>query len=1028
MARLPVGLYDTPITQELRQRLEALEPGTWDQADLAREDAPAILARLVHDRVVHVLRSLPKEGGVAAQVGLTNQLIEQLVAHPEGGALAQDRVALPGKTLLEVGDAAAQRLGPLLQTTRPSVPLRTSEVLMNGRRDVTLAHEVRRELASADHVGLLCSFLKHSGFRLVEAEVRAFLARRPGGLRILTTTYMGATERRALDAFADLGAQIRVSYDQQSTRLHAKAWLFHRHSGLTTGFIGSSNLSAAAMLDGLEWNVRLSAVDNPALLEKFAVTFEQYWAANDFEPYDPVRFDDAVHRSTHAAHPLLRFIDVKPRPHQQEALDALDVERAQGHTRNLVVAATGTGKTVVAALDYRRLCKSGEPRPTLLFVAHRKEILVQARDTYRAVLREADFGDLLVGDQAPARGARQVFASIQSLASQGRLLGLQPDAYGVLVVDEFHHAEASTYAQLLEHLKPKVLLGLTATPERSDGLSVLHWFDGRVASELRLWKALDDGLLSPFQYFGVSDGTSLKEVRWLSSGYDPAALEKVYTADHVWCRKVLSSVNTYVTDPHAMRALGFCVTKGHADFMATQFSAAGLPSAAVVAETSSAERQRVLHALSTGELRCVFCVDVFNEGVDLPNVDTLLFLRPTESATLFLQQLGRGLRRSTNKTCLTVLDFIGDANRKFSFVERFRALLGGTRRDVERSVDGGFPRLPPGCAIRLEQQAQEAVLANIRGALDIRRAELVRDLRAMGPQTKLATFLNHVGLEPEDLYKTDRTFTQLRREAGFEKVKTQAEEEVESALQRLLHVDDFERLDAWRSWLAADAPVADEKNALQRMLMAVLGQGDRPYAELSQTLQHVWSAGPLRAELVDLLGLLADRVRRRTTPLVNAAPFCLHGTYSLDEIAAGFDARTSKGHLYRWREGVRFEARLKLDLLNVTLDKSLEDYSPSTMYDDRPLSARTFQWQSQSNTAEDSPTGQRYVNHVAQNSRVMMFVRQRKRDARGLTSPYVCLGYVRYVSHQGSRPMTVTWELEREMPSWFFQETKIAAA
>lgn len=1026
---LPVGLYDTPITEELRQRLNTLDAGTYAHADLDHADAPAMLARLVHDRLVHTLRALPHTGGVAAQVALTNGLLERLAAHAAGGAALEDRVALPGQSLLEVGDPQERRLdSAFLRTPRPGVPLRSSEVLMNGRRDVALGHEIRRELASADEVGLLCSFLKHSGFRLIEHDVRAFLARRPRGLRILTTTYMGATERRALDALRDLGADIRVSYDQQSTRLHAKAWLFRRHSGLTTGFIGSSNLSAAAMLDGLEWNVRLSAVDNPALLEKFAVTFEQYWAANDFEPYDTARFDDAVHRTTAAANPLLRFLDVKPRPHQQEALDALEVERAQGHTRNLVVAATGTGKTVVAALDYRRLCAPGEPRPTLLFVAHRREILVQARDTYRAVLRDAAFGELLVGDQAPGRGARQVFASVQSLASGGRLAALPADAYDVLVVDEFHHAEAATYAQLLAHLKPRVLLGLTATPERSDGLSVLHWFDGRVASELRLWKALDDGLLSPFQYFGVSDGTSLRDVKWASGGYDLAALEKLYTADHVWCRKVLAAVNTYVTDPPRMRALGFCVTRGHAEFMARRFTEAGLPSAAVVSSTPPAERARILQRLSAGDVRCVFCVDVFNEGVDLPNVDTLLFLRPTESATLFLQQLGRGLRRSEGKACLTVLDFIGDASRKFRFVERFRALLGGTRRDVERAVEGGFPRLPPGCAIQLEAQAQEAVLTNIRAALDVRRAELVKDLQAMGAHTKLPAFLSNLGMEPEDLYRRDRTFTQLRREAGFEAACPPAERDLETALDRMLHVDDFERLNAWRAWLSGDAPVADEKAPLQRMLMAVLGQGDRPYGALSETLQHLWSARALRAELVDLLGLLADRVRRKTTPLTDAAPFCLHATYSSDEIAAGFDFRTGNDRLHRWREGVRHLAPRRLDLLKVTLEKSLRDFSPSTLYDDRPLGPGTFQWQSQSITAEDSPTGQRYVNHVAQGSRVMLFVRQRPEDARGVTMPFICLGYVRYLAHHGSRPMTVKWALEQDMPAWLFQETKTAAA
>jgi len=497
-------LYDTPITQELRERLNTLTATESQESPLNADDAPLLLARLVHDRTVHALRAVPKgDQRVAAQVALTNQLMALLASAPDSGALAADAVEPPGRRLLEVSDPPQARLGASLGMVRPKVPLWTSEVLMNGHKDLALGPEVTRELASADRVDLLCSFLKWSGFRLLRDALRGFFARRPGALRIITTTYMGATERRALDALADLGAQIRVSYDLDSTRLHAKAWLFHRASGLTTGIIGSSNLSAAAMLDGLEWNVRLSSVDNPQLLNKFGWTFEQYWAARDFEAYEPARFDEAVRRTVRPGNPLLRFVDVQPRPHQQEMLDALEVERSRGHTRNLLVAATGTGKTVVAALDYRRLCTRGQPPPSLLFVAHRREILTQARDTYRAVMRDAAFGELLVGDDRPAAGTH-VFASIQALAEGDRIHGLRNDAYEVVVVDEFHHAAAPTYDKLLSHLQPRVLLGLTATPERSDGKNILDWFDGRVAGELRLWKALDDGLLSPFQYFGLS--------------------------------------------------------------------------------------------------------------------------------------------------------------------------------------------------------------------------------------------------------------------------------------------------------------------------------------------------------------------------------------------------------------------------------------------------------------------------------------------------------------------------------------------
>ncbi len=260
-----------------------------------------------------------------------------------------------------------------------------------------------------------------------------------------------------------------------------------------------------------------------------------------------------------------------------------------------------------------------------------------------------------------------------------------------MVVDEFHHAAAPTYGRLLKHLRPKVLLGLTATPERTDGQSVLEWFDGRIAVELRLWDALERGLLCPFQYFGLHDGTDLSHVQWSRRGYDVLALENVYTGDQARVSLVVQAIQDTVADPLAMRALGFCVSVAHARFMAHEFSRRGLRSIAVSADTPTDDREAALRDLRDGTVNVVFCVDLFNEGVDVPEIDTVLFLRPTESALVFLQQLGRGLRRTDSKSCLTVLDFIGGANRRFRFDLRFRALLGGHRSDIIRQIEERIP-------------------------------------------------------------------------------------------------------------------------------------------------------------------------------------------------------------------------------------------------------------------------------------------------------------------------------------------------
>lgn len=1032
--RRPVpGVYDSPVTTDLAKALSAVESQLKELEGLDPTEAPRVLAQLLHNRLIHAFGSFSasKEDSLEKQVGLANQVLTLLATHaPSSGA--DERVVNPGQRLLAILKPAAG-LGAPVSPIRPNIPLATSDLIVNGHHDVALGPEVKRELASADRVDLLCSFLKWSGFRLMQDQLARLVERRPGSLRVLTTAYMSATDRRALDALKELGADVRVSYDTTRTRLHAKAWLFHRDSGFSTGCIGSSNLSAAAMLDGLEWNVRLSQQDNRPILEKFRSTFEQYWADQEFRPYVAKEFDDAIAaQANHQARHLFVF-DVFPRPHQQEILDELAAERTHGHFRNLVVAATGTGKTIVAALDYKRLRES-LPRDRLLFVAHRREILEQSLTAFQVVLKDAAFGELLVGEYRPSRG-EHVFASIQSL-SEDRIEALAPDAYDIVIVDEFHHAAADSYERLLARLKPRVLLGLTATPERTDGRSVLHHFDGRIASELRLWKALDQDLLSPFHYFGVGGAPDLRNLTWAAGRYAPAQLSNVYTANDVFTLRVLQEVQRRVRDIQTMRALGFCVDVAHAEFMARKFSEAGLPSIAVSADTSRAVREEALAAMRRGEVRVIFSVDLFNEGVDLPDVDTVLFLRPTESATVFLQQLGRGLRKSQNKDCLTVLDFIGNAHRRFRFDLRYRAIVGGTRRGVQREVEAGFPSLPSGCVIELDRQSQEAVLENIQQALRLGKRALVEDLRHLGRDVDLATFLSETGSEPEEVYASGAepwTYSRVRREAGFERSDRADDDlQLERAFSRMLHIDDSKRLDGLRGLLAGPTPPrANADDVIQRWLYVLLGYSREPYAGMAAAWKYLWSRTAILNELRQLLGVLADRSRWLWRPMGGSLadlPLQLHATYGLDEVLAGVDERNKNGGVLRIQTGVHHVQRRGLDLLFITLEKSEQHYTPTTLYDDYPMSPTRFHWESQSTCHEDTPTGRRYLAATPEaKHRVLLFVRQRPSTDRGETMPYVHLGPGTYSVHRGNRPMQIEWDLIHPMPMWLYQETKRAA-
>ncbi len=1017
VSELPSGLYDEIVTLALQRQLE--EPTLESKrVPLSSDTAPEALARHIFRFASALLSSVKGKDRerVAKQVELANQLLGWL-AGLDGLVDHDDQVT--AERLLQVLRKDQVRLGQG-EVTRPSIPLRLSDLIVNGPKDLRVGREIQREIASADRVDVLVSFVKWSGFVELRDALRVFSDRHGGQppLRILTTTYMGATDHEALDALEELGADIRVSYDARRTRLHAKAWLFHRDTGFSTGVIGSSNLSHSALRDGCEWNVRLSNVDNGAILRKFEATFDQYWGEGAFEPYDRKRFIEVLAaRRSPERDALAAAVRLHPYPHQTEVLDALEAERSAGHHRNLVVAATGTGKTVMAALDYKSLCANGG-RPSLLFVAHRREILQKSRATYRAALGDGSFGELLTGTDTPLVGSH-VFANIQSLHRR-RLSKLEPDAYEVVVVDEFHHAEADTYTALLDHLTPRILLGLTATPERTDGQSILHWFDDRVAAESRLWDALDQGLLVPFQYFGVNDETDLSQIDFRAGRYSIAALEQVYTADEYRAEKVLRALTDRVRDPTAMRALGFCVSVKHAEFMAAFFNKKGLPAASVTGRTQSRERTQAVERLKRGELCALFAVDVFNEGVDIPAVDTVLFLRPTESATLYLQQLGRGLRLHEGKSCLTVLDFIGRSNRSFRFDRRFRALLGGgTRAELLHAIETDFPRLPSGCSVQLEEEAQSAVLENIKRTLSD-WGSLADDLAHDWP---LATFLDRADVELPELYRSRKSFSQLRQRRGY--VADVPDNAITRALPRLLHVDDPERLARWSRWLAAKRPPKpDATDPHQLMLFAALGQATRPLDQLGDFFEELWSQGVVLDEVRQLLAVLDDRRRKPTHPL-RALPFQVHATYTRDEISAGL-IEVRKGKLLRTQGGVLKCDPHRCDVLFVTLEKDEKDFTPTTLYNDYPLSLRRFHWESQSTTRLESDTGRRY-RRPPKDWRILMFARQAKKDERKITMPYLFLGPVHCERAAGDRPIEIVWELERDMPAGWFNDVKIAA-
>lgn len=1027
--QLAPGLYEQLVSEGLAEVLAEFPPDVVEKGEIDAGEAHAEIARYIDGIVRASMSTLCGVRHHERRMRLVRRIIDAIRQEAPGAIDAHAALLDPTTRLNAIRTDALSPIGP-----RPDTPLAFSAILTATHRDPSLASQLRKEIAAADRVDVLCSFIKWSGLSLILDALEALAARsneHSPRVRVISTTYMGATDPKAIERICQLpNTEVRISYDTKHTRLHAKAYMVHRATGFGSAYIGSANLSRAALLEGLEWTSKISQFELPHLWRKIEATFETYWNDPSFELFraeDAQRLRAAVsaERATATGSGLAApILDLRPFPFQQEILDAIEVERADlDRNRHLVVSATGTGKTMVAAFDYRAFAASGNVRPSLLFVAHRREILEQAIGKFRAVLRDQNFGDLLVGGENP-RSMRHLFCSIQSYASRG-LAELPADHFEYVVVDEFHHAAAPTYRRMLEHLRPRVLLGLTATPERADLQDILAHFDGEMSAEIRLGDAINRGLLVPFHYFGVTDNVDLTGVAWRRGRYDERELESLYSANDARAALVLQKVDELVTDLQSVRAVGFCVSIAHAEFMARYFERHGQAAIALTSDSPTEVRDHARRRLADGELNFIFVVDLYNEGVDIPEIDTVLFLRPTESLTIFIQQLGRGLRHSRDKEFLTVIDMIGAHRREFRFAEQFRALSTEPARPIAQQVTDMFPHLPLGCSIRLERVAQERILRNVSQQLGLRKSEIIRGIAAMAKETGRAPSIGEVvqglDLSLDDVVRRG-LWSQLLADAGCETLAAGPDEAVlAKGLRRFALIDDRRQIDfLLRRWTVAGTTIPGDESDRRRLAMAHLVLwGPRGLPPSSDEAERRLRANP-RA-LADLIAVLRYRRAHGQTPQDDpvfdiSGPLAPHSSYSRDEILAGlghwdFDRRPE------FREGVLHLPGARVDAFFVTLHKTEDAYSPTTMYEDYAISESLFHWQTQSTTSEQSETGRRYVAHRQHGYTPLLFVREERKIAPGLTTPYTFLGPADYVSHTGDRPMSIIWRLRHSIPA-----------
>lgn len=927
------------------------------------------------------------------------------------------KLKVPPSLLTGVGKT--DPVGRVLLPAAPNAALSDTYLLTNSTNEPSLIREIEAEFSSADRIDMIVAFIRWSGVRDLIPIIKVHISR-GRAIRILTTTYTGSTEARALEELVAAGAEVKVSYDTKSTRLHAKAWLFHRESGFSTAYIGSSNLSYSAQVDGQEWNLRVAQSSSDNVVQKFIATFETYWSSYQYMDYEAEQFASAVaEQGVDIDRALSTVVPIRPHPYQARMLEQLRVARANADNccRSLVVAATGSGKTVVAALDYLQFVESnGASR--LLFVVHRKEILTQARDLFRHALSDGSFGELWVDGHKPTRW-EHVFASIQTL-NQNDILKLGIGHFDVVIVDEIHHAMAKSYSVLFEQLEPKYLLGLTATPERNDGLDVFSYFDGRATVELRLWDALEEGLLCPFHYYAIHDGTDLRCVKWgKAKGYDAAELTDIYTADDIWASKVIVAAKNKITDVLKMKALGFCVSIRHAEFMADYFRKSGITATALSGKSDRIFRDQVVGDFRAGKINIIFSVDIFNEGVDLPDVDTLLMLRPTESATVFLQQLGRGLRKTTNSKLLTVLDFVGQHRADFRFDRKLRAITLSGGKDFKSHVDSDFSRLPSGCKIKLDEISKDIILECLRLAIPSTKNRRVEALREMG-DVCLEEYLEATGLRLEEIYRPKVSWATLRHLAGLDsEPQGSLQDRLSSGVSRILHCDDTLRIETWSGWLSQSSfpklVTTRDSRLLNMLLLLLFSPASGEFPDEQGAWESLQSHPGIIKELLEVLTIAKMKLDREQYPATGDKnnPLRSNALYSRMEVIAAL-GQCGVSKPLNVREGVYWD-RENTDVFFVTLNKSEKYFSPSTSYRDYAISEKEFHWESQSTTSVLSKTGQRYINQKTNGNSVVLLVRSNTKTADGHTESFRCLGECEYVWHEGTKPITIVWRFRRPL-------------
>jgi len=924
-----------------------------------------------------------------------------------------------------------------------------NEIIFNEKNSSkNFFKKLKEELLSCDEFVFVVSFIRFSGLQLLLPILNELNEKGVKG-KILTSFYLNITDRKSLEKLMELeNIEVKI-YNSQNSSFHTKAYYFQRDERKSSLIVGSSNISKSAFYSGEEWSSKVSEYYNPEIIALSKDRFEKLWKSEEAYKLDEdLLLEYSNFLKEVEPQKLVNFFNRKksskkllPNIMQEEILENLKNTRKLGHRKALVVSATGTGKTYLSAFDVR-----AEKPKKLLFIAHREELLENSISSYKKIMPKKNYG-LLSGNRKEFQ-SEYLFSTIQSLTMDKNLFRFEKEEFDYIIIDEFHHSAADSYKKVIEYFKPKFLLGLTATPERMDGKDILELCDNNIVGDIRLNEALERELLSPFHYFGIADNSvNYDEIRAKNGRYVEKELSEALSLNKR-VDFIIKKMKEYSFSGEKLNALGFCVDINHAKFMEESFNERGYRSRHLSANHSLAERREVIKLFEKGELDIIFTVNLFNEGIDIPRVNMLLFLRPTDSSTIFIQQLGRGLRKDESKEFVTVLDFIGNHTKSFIatsvFSDTYRDVLKNReflKHKIEHEEWGHFQN----SHIELERVCQKLILEKLDSLKKVTNSEVKEkylELRNRYERPlKVSDFLEEKSLF-KDLVKSYKSFI------GAKKVVKDLSEMESKNLDNELFISYLARIDRmyplkWPYDMILIKLLLDNEKITTSMVLEELGQffntefrenysskiihsfkdlsgldkkGDLPFGKLEDNVFYIDDS---------FKKLLEDReIKAYIKEYIDFYMYTYKNNYNLEEIKNRinlyedysrielqyiFESHMQKGS---WRAGYAIS---KNDIcLFITMNKE-DGIKEELNYDNCFSNREIVQWISQNKTSHSSPIGKLFVNHNEMNHNVHIFIRN-ERVKNGETVDFTYLGKADYYSSSGDKPMYIKWKLRNKIP------------